>query len=209
MKVITRMNADTDYLNTAPTEADDPEHADARIGGMIRAHRMGRGLSLREVAATAGVSVGLLSQLERGMASPSLKTLREVCAAIGLPMSRLFDEGDTVSDVAIVRANERQRLTIGGKGMTKELLSQRQDIGLQGMLVIVEPGGGSGVEPYFHDGEEIGIVLEGVLDLRIGNRIHRLAVGDAFCFESTTPHSFANPGSEQTRVFWVVSKPFY
>jgi transcriptional regulator with XRE-family HTH domain len=209
LEVITHMNTSISSLNTISPNTELSGHSDAHIGGMIRAHRMSRGLSLREVASAAGVSVGLLSQVERGIASPSLKALREVCAVIGLPMSRLFGEAETGGDPAIVRASERQRLTIGGKGMTKELLSQRPDIELQGMLVTVEPGGGSGAEPYAHDGEEIGMVLDGVLDIRIGEREHRLWPGDAFCFRSSTPHSFSNTGADPVRVLWVVSKSFY
>ncbi|GGK40787.1 cupin domain-containing protein [Salinarimonas ramus] len=196
--------------HSAPNPAaPDATDADTRLGESIRAHRVARGLTLRDVAARSGVAIGTLSQLERGIASPSLKILREVCAAIDLPMVRLFEGLDGGGDDVVVHPYERGSLAIPGKGMRKELLTRRNGANIQAMIVTVEPGGGSGIDPYSHDGEEVGHVLAGELTLRVGMRSYRIGPGDTFCFESTLPHGFENYGDVDAVILWVVSRPFY
>ena len=202
------MNTVSLSTNTAGPVADSRD-MDAEIGAAIRAQRASKGMTLREVAARAGISVGMVSQLERGLTSPSLKILREICAVIELPMSRLFQASEEPADEIVVRATQRSRLALGDKGMRKELLTRRHGSGLQAMLVTIEPGGGSGEDPYSHDGEEVGHVMSGQLSISIGTRHYLLNEGDTFCFESTLPHKFDNPGSVDAVVMWVVSKPFY
>lgn len=183
--------------------------ADIRLGATIRAYRVARSMTLREVSARSGISIGTLSQLERGLASPSLKVLREVCTVLDLPMGTLFDGAAESQDEIVVRRHERGILAIPGKGMRKELLTRRNDAGIQAMIVTVEPGGGSGSEPYSHDGEEVGHVLAGELRIRIGTRSFDVGTGDTFCFESTLPHGFENRRSVDAVVLWVVSRAFY
>lgn len=188
----------------------DTSEADIRLGAMIRSHRIARAMTLRDVSARCGIAIGTLSQLERGLASPSLKVLREVCTVLDLPMGKLFDGGAEPQDEIVVRPHERGSLAIPSKGMRKELLTRRHDgAGIQAMIVTVEPGGGSGAEPYSHDGEEVGHVLAGELKIRIGSRSFHVRAGDTFCFESTLPHGFENDGHVDAVVLWVVSRAFY
>ena len=172
---------------------------DAKLGAALRAHRVMRKMRLQDIAERADVSVGMLSQLERGLSSPPLKVLREICAALELPMLSLFETIVEPTEVTIVRAQERRRLEIGTKGMVKELLNHGDDTSLQGMLVTIAPGGGSGGDSYTHDGEEIGHVLTGTLSIRIGARSHTLSAGDTFCFQSTIPHSLKIQGRTTPR----------
>lgn len=188
--------------------AADPE-ADIRLGAVIRSHRIARAMTLRDVSARCGIAIGTLSQLERGLASPSLKVLREVCTVLELPMGKLFDGGAEPQDEIVVRPHERGSFAIPSKGMRKELLTRRHAAGIQAMIVTVEPGGGSGTEPYSHDGEEVGHVLAGELRIRIGSRSFHVRAGDTFCFESTLPHGFENDGRVDAVVLWVVSRAFY
>ncbi|WP_119168698.1 cupin domain-containing protein [Algihabitans albus] len=196
----------------APEDRNEPSGADvhdARIGAILRAWRGTRGLSLRQAAARAGVAIGTVSQIERGLTSPSLRVLRELCAAIDLPMERLFERPGATPDEIVVRRSERRVLVLGEKRMRKELLTQKAGSGLQGMIVVIEPGGGSGDDPYTHDGEEIGHVLKGTLEITIGTTTYRLSPGDTFCFESPRPHKFRNAGQDEAEILWVVSQPFY
>jgi quercetin dioxygenase-like cupin family protein len=76
-------------------------------------------------------------------------------------------------------------------------------------MVVMKAGGGSGDEPYSHQGEEAGLVLDGAMELWVGERRFQLVAGDSFQFKSTTPHRFRNAANRETRVLWVVSPPFY
>lgn len=60
------------------------------IGDVLRGARTEQGLTLKEVSSTASMSVGHLSEIERGTKESSSEILRSVCAALGLPMSEVL-----------------------------------------------------------------------------------------------------------------------
>ncbi|MFC5141345.1 helix-turn-helix domain-containing protein [Actinomycetospora rhizophila] len=66
------------------------------IGGSIRRARTGRRRTLRDVSREARVSLGYLSEIERGRKEPSSELLAAICEALDLPLSELLDE---VADV--------------------------------------------------------------------------------------------------------------
>ncbi|QPC42631.1 cupin domain-containing protein [Kaustia mangrovi] len=197
-------------IATARPEASQDE--DRALGRAIRDIRQARGLSLKDVADGAGVSVGLLSQIERGLSSPSIRALRAVCAVLDVPVHALFESPAAVIEEdsrRIVRAGDRRSLDFGAKAMVKELLTPDEEGALQVMEVILGPGGGSGEEPYSHEGEEAGVVLRGRMELYVDGTTYRLGEGDAFRFESTLPHMFRNAARSTTRVLWIVTPPVY
>lgn len=189
--------------------ARDDDHA---LGLAVREIRRARGLSLKQVADGASISIGLLSQIERGISSPSIRALRGICAMLDVPVHALFESPESLvreDNRRIVRADRRRRLDFGAKAMVKELITPDEEGSLQVMEVILEPGGGSGEEPYDHEGEEVGVVLRGRLELYVDGTTYRLGEGDAFRFESRLPHMFRNAARGITRVLWIVTPPVY
>jgi len=61
------------------------------VGGRIRTIRKERAMTLRQLSNKTVVSVSLLSQIELGKSSPSISSLRKIAAALGVPLSYLFD----------------------------------------------------------------------------------------------------------------------
>ena len=108
-------------------EVDEPNESDARalvrrqLGGAIRRRRHAASLTLATVSERAGISVSMLSQVERGLLDPSLDTLRNIADALGTaPFRLLAEEG---SGAGIVRRGER-RIVAGDDGEAPtELLS--------------------------------------------------------------------------------------
>lgn len=191
----------------APTDAQK-----SGLGIQIRQRRRTKDFTLAELSDRSGLSVGLLSQIERGISSPSLKSMTQICSALGIPVSWLFDSGSSDKPAErglVVRRSSRKSLDLGTFGVTKELLSP--DIGgeMQIYLVTIRPGGHSGPETYTHRGEEGGLVLAGTLELTVDDRIVVLYEGDSFRFSSSLPHRFANPGDTQSSVVWANSLAFY
>jgi uncharacterized cupin superfamily protein len=60
-----------------------------------------------------------------------------------------------------------------------------------------------------HEGDEVGYVLEGRLELSIDDKLHALGPGDSFAFPSNLAHTYRNPGTEVTRVIWVNTPPTF
>jgi len=60
------------------------------LGDVLRFHRQLQGRTLREVSATASVSLGYLSEVERGEKEASSELLASICSALGLPLSQVL-----------------------------------------------------------------------------------------------------------------------
>ncbi len=194
-------------LFEAPTDTQK-----SGLGLQIRQRRRIKDFTLAELSEKSGLSVGLLSQIERGISSPSLKSMTQICSALGIPVSWLFDSGSAENPAEkglVVRRSSRKRLDLGTYGVTKELLSPDLGGEMQIYLVTIRPGGHSGPETYTHRGEEGGLVLTGALELTVDDRIVVLYEGDSFRFSSSLPHRFANAADTQSSVVWANSLGFY
>jgi transcriptional regulator with XRE-family HTH domain len=183
-----------------------PEERD--LGTRIRRLREERGRSLRTVAETAGMSQSFLSQVERGVASPSVASLRRIADALGESVGAFFDGSG--GSGTVVRVRDRRRLVHPGRQWEDVLLTPPGAKRLQVILSTIEPGAGSGPEPYAHDSdEECVIVLEGCLEFWIEEERFELQQGDALLFESRRLHRNRNPGPGSAEVLWVITPPNY
>jgi len=182
--------------------------AEIDLGARIRALRLARGATLRELAANAGVTESFLSQVERGVASPSIASVQRIARALDQSIAELFAEPESIGQV--VRADQRRRVSYPGLGAFDEFLTRSTDGRLQVILSTIEPGGGTGDEAYTHDSdEEVVVVLEGELDLWVGTEHYRLSTGDALTHASRVPHRNTNPGPGVARVLFCITPPSY
>lgn len=178
------------------------------LGARMRSLRERKGLPLRVVAESAGVSESFLSQVERGLASPSVASLRRVAEALGESVGSLF-EGPAVAGT-VVRVGERRRLVHPQRQWEDVLLTPGDAKHLQVILSTIEAGGGSGEEAYSHDSdEECVMVLRGRLEFWIEDECFLLKEGDSLLFESRRPHRNRNPGPSKAEVLWVITPPSY
>ncbi len=189
-------------------QASEPMAADLAVGRRLRSLRQERGLSLKAVAALTGLSIGYLSQVERGLSSPSLRVLTQVADLFGVGLGALFGAPEhAAADGIVTRAGERAALTLWRAGITKQLLTQG-DAALSLFLMQLAPGAGTGDEPLVHDGEEAGLVMEGALVLTVEGTTAELRAGDSFRFASRRPHRYRNPSPDRIAlVLWVNAVP--
>lgn len=184
---------------------------DHRVGNEIRQLRKARDTTISELAEAAGVSQGYLSQVERGISSPSIKALHSISQALGVTIGWFFppasDDADEFRDV-VVRAGKRRKLRFGS-GITDELLVPNLGGEIELLRCIFAPHSESGPEPYTHRGEEAGIVISGTLHLWLGDKHVILNEGDSFAFKSDMPHRYSNPTDEETVVIWSITPPSY
>lgn len=188
---------------------------DSSVGLRLRALRKTHGLSLQVMAVRLAVSIGHLSQVERGLSTASLKLLAGAADVFGVGLADLFPEsgngtapnGAEPSSV-VVRQRERGRLGLWQAGITKELLTAPRGASkLNLFMVSIEPNGTTGEDNYVHGGEEAGFVLEGTLELQVEDQVWQLQSGDSFRFDSDRPHRFGNPGTAPALVLWVNVTP--
>jgi transcriptional regulator with XRE-family HTH domain len=181
---------------------------DVAVGQRIRDIRRSRKLSLETIAARTDLSIGFLSQIERGLSSPSLRVLATIADVLGIGIAGLFGANETAatgSDAIVTREQQRAELNLWRTGISKQLLSPSGSDGrLNLFLVHMEPGGSTGDELYTHDGEEAGLVIEGEMILTVDAESWTLRTGDSFRFASRRPHRFSNPSDKaKAVVLWV------
>jgi DNA-binding XRE family transcriptional regulator/quercetin dioxygenase-like cupin family protein len=177
------------------------------IGARIRQLRTERGLTLAQLAAATGVSSGLISQVERDLADPSLETLRKIAKVLDLPLFSLFQEPDGEA-VAVVRRGGRMvvKSPAGGISYTRVSPGHGRLEVLEGHLL---PGGSSAAEPWTHPSEECVLVLRGRLVVEVAGAEHLLEAGDSCYFDSALPHRYLNPGDEPADFLIAATPPSY
>jgi transcriptional regulator with XRE-family HTH domain len=190
----------------APSDPSQPR----LIGREIRALRKARAITLAQLAAASGLSIGYLSLLERDRSTPSIKALYAVSRALGVTISWFFEARDVPEEERdlVVRRARRRRLDYSA-GVVDELLSPNLTGALELLSCRIPPGASSGEEPYTHSGEEAGVVLRGRLELWVDGRFLTLEAGDSFGFQSALPHRYRNPGPDETEVVWAITPPSY
>ncbi|GAA3586075.1 XRE family transcriptional regulator [Amycolatopsis ultiminotia] len=178
-----------------------------RLGERIRLLRTAKSLTIRELAARAGVSTGLISQVERGLTDPSLQTARVLAKALETPLFDLFAEPDR-SEVAVVRKDRRLRQQSPHGEISYARLSPgsgRLEL-LEGTL---QPGGVSSGRPWTHPSEECVVVTSGALVAEVDGAEHRLATGDSCYFDSRLPHRYRNDEAGPVTFFVAITPPGY
>ncbi|HYH93807.1 MAG TPA: cupin domain-containing protein [Candidatus Saccharimonadales bacterium] len=181
---------------------------DLQLGSRIRGLRQGRQMTLRDVAERAGVTESFLSQVERDVTSPSIATVQRIARALDLSIAQLFAEQPETGRV--VRREARKRVAYPGLKAVDEFLTSNMAGRLQVIMSTIEPGGGTGAEPYTHDSdEEVVVVLTGVLDLWVADEHYVLREGDAITFPSRLPHWNANHSAQPVTVLFCVTPPSF
>jgi transcriptional regulator with XRE-family HTH domain len=178
-----------------------------KFGEKLRSVRERRGLTLKEVAAKAGVSESLVSQIERNKVSPSIDTLLQIADVLDIDYEHLFSDYHQKRKVAIVRSADRGSIH-RNKVIIHQLSAARdisKDPGVEAFLFEIEPEGETGNREYGHSGWELGIIIEGRAELQYGNETYLLNPGDTIAFPSDIPHVFKNNGLEPLKAIWVVT----
>lgn len=178
---------------------------DARMGVRLRELRREHHLSAREVAERAAVSPAYLSRLENGKVSPTVATLSRVVQAMGESVGALFQNG---ASGPLVRRGQRRR--VSNRGVADLLVTPGSALRLEVLETIIEPGAGSGEQPYSHPGdEECVLVLAGRLQVWVDEVQYDLKVGDAVTFSCRTPHRWRNSTTAETRALWIITPASY
>ncbi|HZQ70464.1 MAG TPA: cupin domain-containing protein [Terriglobales bacterium] len=181
-----------------------PNGASSGIGVRLRQLRTRHNFSLARVAEAVGISVGFLSAIERSQMGASVGTLRRLAKFYKTNILDFFDARDSHSP--LVTPGARKVLEVS-PGVRMELLAVGSPV-MEAHLFRIAPGAGSG-ESYTHAGEEFLYVMRGKFEIFLLEKKYRLKPGDSFYFESTTPHSWSNPGDKESWVLWVNTPPTF
>ncbi|MCK8782521.1 cupin domain-containing protein [Rhizobium sp. NTR19] len=195
------------------------EQVDERfdIGARLHAMRMAAGLSQRQLAEKAGVPHAQISNVETNKISPSVSTLRRILNGLGVGMGDFFEPERSPSKGPFFSADELLDLTSrisgqlpGGANGTLVLrqVGDARSHNLQILHEVYEPSADTGETFLQHTSSEGGYVVEGELEITIGNDVRILKAGEAYLFDSRLPHRFRNISGERAIVISACSPPY-
>lgn len=193
----------------------DGANIGANVGSEMRQLRKARSLTLKQLSASTGVSLSHLSAIERGSSSPSIDILAKIAQTLGVTLDWFFTRrtGDGPMERRyVVRVRNRRDLNILYGQDPKELGYQdwllSSSIGgafYMGMAVYEPHSQTKPMSLHLHDGEQHGIVVEGELEMRIGDEVVTLREGDSYSFSASIPHHGYNKTDQICRLIWAVS----
>ncbi len=195
------------------------------VGGQLRERRIEAGMSLRELARRLHVSASLVSQIEIGRIQPSVRTLYAIVSELGLSLDEIFAlvgpadvrvppaslrPGSSPAGIrasgAVVRRSDHGVVMGCEPGVRWEQMAAWDDLGVEFMIAVYGPGGGSAVagDATRDPGRrEFGLVVSGGLRVMVDREDHLLGPGDSITFSSSVPRRLHNEGEIEARALWV------
>ena len=176
--------------------------ADNHIGEMLRLHRAKIGLSVRTLATNAGFSPSFISQVENGIASPSIGSLEKIASCLDVSVSELFKRHDEPAS-SVVRAKERPRIESGWSQAEIESLSFGKSTKLEALLITLQSGGVSGKRPHAISREQFIFVVAGKVLLTLDGVDQTLTKGDAVTVRPNNPALWVNASDKPVQILFV------
>ena len=178
-----------------------------KIGAKLKRLRQANALTQEELANRAYLTKGFISQLERDQTSPSIATLKDILDVLGVSLADFFQDHSPAKVVYPVSA----RITTSNSTpacRVEVLVPDAQNRLMDPVLVTLASGAEMPAQEP-HEGEEFGIVLKGVIQLRVDNRTFKVKQQECFYFRSNTQHAVVNAGRQEARILWVVTPPIF
>jgi len=180
----------------------------SRIGKNLKALRQGLGLNQKTLAAASGLSSTLISRIESGLVMPSIATLQEIADSLRSDIAYFF-KGEGARDYVITRKGTR-KVSYGKRGPKGkvtyglELLAEGMENPFMEPCIVTEYAkAGEEFQLAKHNGQEFIYVLEGKLELTLGEEKFMLNEGDAAYFLGEIPHGGKSLGKRTARTLNV------
>lgn len=174
------------------------------VGQRLKHLREERGVSMRSLARTSGLSANALSMIERGLTSPSVSTLNKLAGALEVPVTAFFRAEPERTKIVHLKIGDRIRVPFAHslwEGLGGEQFSGR----IEAFTVTLEPGSSSGPHGMLHTGSEFVYCLQGVIDYDVDGNVYKLDTGDTLIFAAQMTHRWHNSGSTSAKAIIVIS----
>jgi len=203
-----KRDQEQDFLDSIIQEPPQ-EDIQVNVGERVRAVREDRNLSLQDISQRTDLDVSLLEQIESGSLAPPLGIIIKLAKALNLKMG-YFISGEEDRAYTVVRKNDRKVVSrydskkgeYYGYGY-ESLAPHKKNRHMEPFLVSLDPAE-TEEERSTHDGQEFIYVLEGAMEVRLGEEIHILEPGDSIYYDSTVPHLVKCHGDKRTNILAVL-----
>lgn len=165
------------------------------IGEKLKNLRKDRGITQKELADNAGVTAAMISIMESNKVSPSVATLMKVLSALNISPGEFFQQESAVTKKFFF--NDDELINIGSGDIVLKLVGGKNagyEIGL--LRETYPPGSDTGFEMISFEGQEGGFIIQGEIEVTIGDQKQILKSGQAYYFDTAIPHRFQNLSNE-------------
>lgn len=198
-----RLAVDSNILDCHSIFMEKTENdIDSRLAVRLRALRADRSLTLDALAERSGVSRSMISLVERGESSPTASVLERLAAGLGVTLATLFAEAERADADPVVRRADQIAWTDPATGYRRRNLSPP---GYPSPIELVEVELPPGARVSYDSGTRAAIVeqqihlLDGTIELSVGEVTHRLSTGDCLAMRLDRPTGFHNPTDRTAR----------
>jgi len=182
---------------------------DINVGEKIAEYRKAKKLTIKDLAQMTGVTPSLLSQIERGLANPSLNTLNTIAKVLEVPLFSFFTSAANTKEL-VVKADKRKKMILPEReNILYELLSPDLNGSIEMALMELTPRSDSSEQLLEHDGEEVAFVMEGKVNLMLESSILSLDTGDSIRIPRGTKHKWINDYEKDVKVIFAVTPPSF
>ncbi|HUU79981.1 MAG TPA: cupin domain-containing protein, partial [Acidobacteriota bacterium] len=203
-----RRDEEQDFIDSIGGQPPQ-EDIQVNVGERLEAVRESRGLSLEDISKRTGIDVSLLEQIEEGAVAPPLGMVIKLAKALEMKMG-YFISGEEDQPYTIVRKDDRKVVSRYDSkrgeryGYEYESLApHKKDRHMEPFLVTLVPAE-TEEERSAHDGQEFIYVLEGTMEVRLGEEVHLIKPGEAIYYDSTVPHLVKCHGDKATKILAVL-----
>ena len=183
---------------------------DAAIGEAVRGARKSRGLTLKDLSSSSGVSVAMISKIERGQVSASVATLDALARAAGIPVANFFASTVEQKEISFVKAGSGISVQRTGStyGHSYKMIGRVSEGGTEFEAFEITLEDSATGEPMFqHPGVEFIYVIDGELDYQCGEDVFELSPGDSLTFGTMAPHGPVRLKEKKATFLTIIARP--
>ena len=188
-------------------QSKEIERIVARLGEKIKAIRMEKGWSLKNLSDRSGISAAAIHKIESNGITPTITTMMKISDALGKKINNFVEEEPGDKDVCLINSNERKPVFTFKKGLDLQGISAKQygEFIMTAAYATVEVGASSGRKSMSHRGEELVYCLQGKMKFEVNKETYDLRPGDSLHFRTHLDHKWKNIGKVPAKLLWVLS----
>ncbi|UZT81923.1 helix-turn-helix domain-containing protein [Caproicibacterium sp. BJN0003] len=178
------------------------------IGAKVKALRKKQEMTLKQLSEKTELSVGFLSQLERGISNIAIDSLNKIANALGVNISTFFQEPKISHSDPIIHSYDLPCRQISLNILQYILSNNVESFNILPRLYVLMPSDDNddstvNLELYGHIGEEFIFVLEGVVTVFVGDNVYSLYPGDGIQIHSKDPHNWTNRTNRIAKILTI------
>jgi len=181
------------------------------LGHRLRTLRLNKGFTLRGLARRAGCSASFLSQIELNQGSPTMANLQKICNALQFPISDVLREETRLETPQVVQlgAESNPIAMLWHKAQLRYVLSEPTTAQFTMLVLKLEVGAEIPARSANRSINELAVVLNGEVELRVDDQIYQLSDKQGLYFNLASRHQWKNIGNVMAEVLMVNSHSFH